>query len=278
MSSKLNFIPHIVSYDYIRDWMEEDLKYRLSSRHERTSLGRPLYYRINVQLITTEECPYRCPFCMERKNPMTGDNDFDAQIESLKKVLAEHPLARLTITGGEPGLYPEHVKNVCATYRKQSANTFLSINTTGYSKDNQFRNQRLDAHVNLSVNDYVKPDPGLFPGCTVQTVISDEKMRISNLKEFMRNTNAGNFSFRFLSGLDKHDYDVTIWNEIQNDPDIDVKTFRVGDFFVYCTFNWNGKHARVTLGDMYQQQHNDYKDGYSNIIIHPDGKIGVNWQ
>lgn len=94
----------------------------------------------------------------------------------------------------------------------------------------------------------------------------------------MRNTNAGNFSFRFLSGLDKHDYDVTIWNEIQNDPDIDVKTFRVGDFFVYCTFNWNGKHARVTLGDMYQQQHNDYKDGYSNIIIHPDGKIGVNWQ
>lgn len=110
MSSKLNFIPNIVSYDYIRDWMEEDLKYRLSSRHERTSLGRPLYYRINVQLITTEECPYRCPFCMERKNPMTGDNDFDAQIESLKKVLAEHPLARLTITGGEPGLYPEHVK------------------------------------------------------------------------------------------------------------------------------------------------------------------------
>lgn len=32
----------------------------------------------------------------------------------------------------------------------------------------------------------------------------------------------------------------------------------------YCAADW----------DMYQQTHNDYQDGYSNIIIHPDGRIG----
>lgn len=36
--------------------------------------------------------------------------------------------------------------------------------------------------------------------------------------------------------------------------------------------------ARLTLGDMWQQRNNDYKDGYSNIIIHPDGTIGTNWR
>jgi hypothetical protein len=34
----------------------------------------------------------------------------------------------------------------------------------------------------------------------------------------------------------------------------------------------------LTLGDMWQQRNNDYKDGYLNIIIHPDGTIGTNWR
>ncbi len=47
---------------------------------------------------------------------------------------------------------------------------------------------------------------------------------------------------------------------------------------MYATFNYAGKHARVTLGDMWQQQHNNYEDGYSNIIIHPDGHVVTNWK
>lgn len=109
MSSKMNYIPHISSYEDIRAEMSNDLQYRLASRTAKTSLGRPLYYRINVQMITTQECPFHCPFCLERQNPMSGDNDFDAQIEALKRVLQEHPNARLSITGGEPGLYPKHI-------------------------------------------------------------------------------------------------------------------------------------------------------------------------
>lgn len=112
MSSKLHKIPHFNSYDDIRAEMQNDLQYRLANRTDKTSLGRPLYYRINVQLILTQECPYNCPFCLERKNPMQGDNNFKAQIESLKKILSEHPNARLTITGGEPGLYPNHVSEL----------------------------------------------------------------------------------------------------------------------------------------------------------------------
>ena len=87
MSSKLHKIPHFNSYDDIRAEMQNDLQYRLANRTDKTSLGRPLYYRINVQLILTQECPYNCPFCLERKNPMQGDNNFKAQIESLTQGL-----------------------------------------------------------------------------------------------------------------------------------------------------------------------------------------------
>ena len=258
------------SYKNIRDEMNRDLSYRLENRNKSTSLGRPLYYRINVQLITTEECPFQCPFCLERQNPMAGNNDFTAQIESLKRVLNEHSDARLTITGGEPGLYPRHVEDIVEVYRNNSNNVFCSINTAGYSAELNGM-----AHINLSYNEFVHVNPDKFPGCTVQTVL--ENPTIEYIKEFMK-MDAYSFSFRFLSELDKKEYPVNVWNELQQDSDIDIHTFRVGDFFVYATFDYAGKHARVTLGDMWQQRQNDYKDGYSNIIIHPDGLVATNWR
>lgn len=81
-----------------------------------------------------------------------------------------------------------------------------------------------------------------------------------------------------MSRMEKFDYDVTLFNELRLDPEIRVGTFRVGDFFAYVTFDWKGRHARITLGDMYQQTHNDYQDGYSNIVIHPDGRVATNWR
>ena len=270
MSRKLSSIPFISSYDDIRAEMNYDLKYRLESRRAVTSLGRPLYYRINLQVITTQECPFCCPFCLERQHPMAGDNDFDAQLQSLRRVLIEHPDARMTITGGEPGLYPVHIKNLVDTFRQYGNNVFCSINTSGFSTALNGL-----AHINLSRNEYVKGNPAIFPGCTVQTVV--EAPTLAFIKDYM-NMDASSFSFRFLSGLEKKDYSVDIWNDLQNDSEIDVHTFRIGDFFVYATFDYAGKHARVTLGDMWQQQHNDYQDGYSNIIIHPDGRITTNWK
>ena len=104
-------------------------------------------------------------------------------------------------------------------------------------------------------------------------------MTLENIKRIIdNNPSAASFSFRFLCELDQDNYDVSIWNALQNDEEIHIGTFRIGDFFVYATFDYNGKHARVTLGDMQQQTQNDYQDGYSNIIIHPDGKIGTNWR
>lgn len=260
----------ISSYEDIRAEMSNDLQYRLANRTVRTSLGRPLYYRINVQMITTQECPFHCPFCLERQNPMSGDNDFDAQIEALRRVLLEHPNARLSITGGEPGLYPKHIANIVETYRKNGNGVFCSINTTGFSTELNGL-----AHINLSRNDYVWTDPAGFPGCTVQTIV--ENPTLTFIKDYMK-MDASSFSFRFLSGLEKKDYPVDIWNDLQQDADVDVHTFRIGDFFVYATFDYAGKHARVTLGDMWQQRHNDYGDGYSNIIIHPDGRVSTNWR
>lgn len=272
MSRKLDYIPPISSYDDIRQQMRWDLEYRLDDRKNRTSLGRPLYYRINTQIIVTQECPYNCPFCIERKNPMRGENDFQKQLSALKAVLREHPSARLSVTGGEPGLYPEHVANIAKIFRNEGENVFMSINTAGF-------NPAVNGlgHINLSVNQYVKPDPRSFPGCTVQTVLPDKDMRLKNLKMYMEASQADKFSFRYLSTLEKHDYDVGVFNELQKDPEIKIHTYRVGDFFVYATFDYHGKHARVTLGDMYQQKSNDYGDGYSNIIIHPDGRVGTNW-
>lgn len=270
MSSKLDHIPFLRSYEDIRAEMKDDLEYRLTNRTARTTLGRPLYYRINVQVITTQECPYHCPFCVERKNPMSGRNDFPAQIEALKCVLAEHPDARLTVTGGEPGLYPEHIADIARTYESHSNGIFCSINTSGCSTELNGL-----GHINLSRNDFVHEDPAKFPGCTVQTVM--EEPSLAFIKEYMK-MDAGSFSFRFLSDFVKKEYPVDVWNDLQRDSEIDVHTFRIGDFFVYATFDYAGKHARATLGDMWQQQQNDYQDGYSNIIIHPDGIVTTNWK
>lgn len=161
MSRKLNFIPEIPDYDYIKNQMEEDLKYRLENRKRKTSLGRPLYERINVQVVMTQEGPYNCPFCLERKNPMKGQFDEQAQIKALQSVLKEHPNARLTITGGEPGLYPKHVKNLVDVFKREGNNVFASINTAGYSTELQGL-----AHINLSINDYVQIcESGLPSAC-----------------------------------------------------------------------------------------------------------------
>lgn len=271
MSSKLDHIPHLNSYDDIRAEMAADLEYRLATRTQRTSLGRPLYRRMNVQVVMTHECPYNCPFCIERQNPMTGEQDFDDQLFSLGLVLSEHPDARLTITGGEPGLYPPIVKRLAKRYSDMSNKVFCSINTTGIST----RIKRL-GHINLSYNDYVQPDPKRFPHCTLQTVV--ESPTLQYIKSFMDTMGAESYSFRFVSEFEKRDYPVDVWNDLEEDPEVNIHTFRIGDFFVYATFDYNGKHARLTLGDMWQQQHNDYKDGYSNIIIHPDGRIGLNWR
>ena len=273
MSKKLDYIPFFKNYEEIREWMKDDLDYRLATRLNKTSLGRPLYERINVQLIMTQECPYHCDFCLERKHPMKGQFNAEAQKIALFHVLKEHPNARLSITGGEPSLYPDHVKDLVRIYNENSKNVFCSINTAGY--DSAIKDL---AHINLSINDYVQPDPKDYPHCTVQTVLTDEQMTLDNIMGYMRMTDAESFSFRYLCDIkEKHDYNVNILKELSHNPKIKIRTFRVGDFFMYVTFDYFGKHARITLGDMYQQTHNDYKDGYSNIIIHPNGKIGVNW-
>lgn len=72
MSSKMNQIPFLSSYEDVRAEMNRDLQYRLNSRTAQTSLGRPLYYRINVQMITTQECPFHCPFCLSGRTRCLG--------------------------------------------------------------------------------------------------------------------------------------------------------------------------------------------------------------
>lgn len=280
MSRKLDGIPNIPNYDWIRNQMNEDLKYRLSSRKRKTSFGNPLYERINVQIVVTKECPYNCYFCIDKKNPMTGNQDFNEQIKSLKLILKEHPNARLTITGGEPSLYLEHIKQLIDIYKKESDNIFYNINTTGYDS----KISKMFDNINLSSNECVKPNLKYFPNCNYQTVLSDDKMNLENIKDIIEktklesNNSINKFSFRYLSTTEKVDYNIDIFNELREDDEIKISTFRIGDFFVYATFDYKDTHNRITLGDLWQQQNNNYGDGYSNIIIHPNGKITTNWK
>lgn len=279
MSRKLDFVPKLNSYEDILREMNYDFEYRIKDRLARTSLGRPLYERINLQVVMTQECPYHCPFCIERKYPMKGQNNFTKQLESLRQVLKEHPNARLTLTGGEPSLYINHVKEIYNTYKELSNQVFMSINTTLYNKE-ILNVGNGDITFNVSVNDYVHPDLSLFTDkCCYQTILDNEHMTLVNIKKIMENhPNIKQFSFRFLTEIDKSDYSVNVFNDIQDASDVKVGTFRIGDFFTYLTFSYNNQHARITLGDMNTQINRDYQDGYSNIIIHPDGRIGVNWK
>lgn len=137
MSSKLHKIPHFNTYDDIRAEMQNDLQYRLANRTDKTSLGGPLYYRINVQLILTQECPYNCPFCLERKNPMQGDNNFKAQIESLKRYCRNIPMRDLQLQAESRGYILTmfqnlliHTKSIVTMYFVQSILLDIQRNLT----------------------------------------------------------------------------------------------------------------------------------------------------
>lgn len=286
----MHFIPYISNYDFIRDEMQKDLKWRLKNKTAKTAYGRPLYNNINIQIITTHECPFECSFCMERKNPMCGKADFAAQAASLYNVLMQHPTARVSVTGGEPLLYPYHINKLYEIYLHNSKQNFFVVNTTGYDA---VKAEKILSSIpfNVSVNDSTQYDERIFSyprRLTLQTIVKDKDMRLSYLRNWIRQKEAETqvddceYSFRFLSWLDRKDYSVDIWNDLRRDPEIRIDSFRIGDFFVYCNyFDYElNRTCRVTLGDMYQQRLNleKYGDGYSNIIIHPDGKIGVNWQ
>lgn len=290
MSEKTHFIPYISNYDFIRDEMQKDLKWRLKNKTAKTAYGRPLYNNINIQIITTHECPFECSFCMERKNPMCGKADFAAQAASLYNVLMQHSTARVSVTGGEPLLYPYHINKLYEIYLHNSEQNFFVVNTTGYDAV-KAEKIPLSIPFNVSVNDSTQYDERIisYPRkLTLQTIVKDEDMRLSYLRNWIRQKEVETqvddcaYSFRFLSGLDRKDYSVDIWNDLRWDSKIRINSFRIGDFFVYCNyFDYElERTCRVTLGDMYQQRNNleKYGDGYSNIIIHPDGKIGVNWQ
>lgn len=75
MSSKMNYIPHISSYEDIRAEMSNDLQYRLASRTAKTSLGRPLYYRIYGWFVT--------PCDIKR---IDDDDEFDADTTEFDKL------------------------------------------------------------------------------------------------------------------------------------------------------------------------------------------------
>ena len=290
MSSKLNYIPKITSYNDIRDEMNRDLEWRLSNRKKKTLYGRPLYYNMNVQIIITHECLFECSFCMERQNPMGGKADFAAQAASLYNVLQLHPTARVSVTGGEPLLYPYHINKLYEIYLHYGKQKFFVVNTTGYDAT---KAEKVLSSIpfNVSVNDSVQYDERIIPyprRLTLQTIVKDEYMRLSYLRDWIRQKevetqeSSCEYSFRFLSGLGGKDYSIDIWNDLRWDPKIRIDSFRIGDFFVYCNyFDYElNRTCRITLGDMYQQKCNlkKYGDAYSNIIIHPEGKIGVDWQ
>ena len=278
MSRKLSCIPNkFNNYNAVLDEMENDFQYRFTNRQRSTSFGRPLYERINLQMVITQACPFKCSFCLERQNPQGAVNNFNEQIKSLKKILAEHPNARVSITGGEPLLYPEHIKNIISLVKDTA--TFVSLNTTGKLPIPQDIKEQ--CHLNISDNSEIHSDLSPFENnenVTVQTIFSSENMTLKNIKNYMdMHPNHKNFSFRYLTTIGENDYNINILNEIRNNSEIDLHTFRIGDFFMYVTAMYKNQHFRITLGDMTLQQNREYKNTYSNLIINAEGEIQKNW-
>ena len=103
-----------------------------------------IYKRVNVQVLITTACANKCAFCIEHTDDQFAGSG-EAMLKTLDSLMQQYDEQGVSpcvsITGGEPALFPDLVRRVVDTCRKRPLSAF-SINSssaqlTGYGAGGQ---------------------------------------------------------------------------------------------------------------------------------------------
>jgi len=96
------------------------------------------------ELILTDRCQFRCPYCRGVKPELRGDLSFD-EAESIVEEWVGWELQNIRFSGGEPTIWPGLVDLV--KYTKAGLVKHIAISTNGYNKTELY-DELIDAGVN----------------------------------------------------------------------------------------------------------------------------------
>lgn len=132
--------------------MTEDLKnigfYSLSDKRAKNASETSQMKR--CEMIITEYCNFKCPYCRGLKSEIYGDRKFKMlSLDEIKQNIdywcEEEPLENIRFSGGEPTLHPDIIEIV--NYAKSKGIKRIAISTNG-SNDIELYNKLVEAGCN----------------------------------------------------------------------------------------------------------------------------------
>lgn len=255
-----------------------------------------LYRRLNIQLVTTNKCPFNCLFCIEKVNPSAAENrDETAQFVSLLRVIDVLRKCDMeptvSITGGEPTLFPDFLSKVKTLLTEEkiahNLNTaigdpvgFERVNLSVHSQ-NPIRNSRL----------FGTP-PGRqrgrywesMPQATIQSVIGPTMDTSGEVKAFLYHFPNKRFSMRFPTRTEQYEpFDwKPLFDSLSQDPEFSFIQQKIGDYYFYEEWKFGDKLLHFSYSDLvqlakYKEKEDLEKNFVRAVVILPDGTVKFDW-
>lgn len=263
----------------------------------------------HLHLKITDYCNAKCAFCVE-KNCAKNDQP-EHFIENVDKMLTEMEktgiLYSVSVTGGEPTIYPKFVE-LCEVLKRHNIQ-FLTMNTNGH-----WLNKYVDVidglfdWINISRHRFTDEENNKVFGTKVLTVeelrelrakLKQTKMRIQCVMEVVDTPEllekfikvydfADDTSFRRLMKLgDEYgvDYNLNEDNYVKC-LEYCYKNYKfveqtIQDYYIYEIYEHNGKNVTFSYSNMAMLRTLEKVEDDSKIrefIIHPNGVVSGSWK
>lgn len=267
--------------------------YREHNRYPVKLFGVPftnIYKRINVQVLVTRACNLRCSFCIESGEGQRDDGDhIGVALDVLRQYVGQGIMPCLSITGGEPTLYPNRVERLIDGAEALGIKS-VNINTNGF----RLYSCRIPSWINVNLSRHaIEPVPMQITGHAMQCVLMQGG--VDSVAAMMRYMNhylalgASGFSFR---GLTKREgaasqrgaVDVrAIADELATNSDFQFVQQKVGDHYIYEIYRYRGVPVRLVYSnfDVLRQFETDERargDVFSRAtVVNSDGAVYSGW-
>jgi len=237
-----------------------------------------IYKNINIQVLVTRECTKRCWFCCEAGDDtdiVMSDNIYGSLIYLLEKYTEIGITSNVSITGGEPTLYPGKVNKlieICDRYKVKAV-----VNTNGYNIKPIHK-----CLMNVSVQGIHDLETHDRESLCLQKMIveSDVKSVVMFMNYYYYFNCIKLFSFRGM--YDRPGDYFELVSNVSNDNRFEFIQQKIGDYYHFEMYKYL-KHncfLRFTFADMSFLREKEVKEKvrYSRAnIIQPNGDTYTGW-